>query len=63
VVIAFGVPRDILDGIFANIEEVERIHHPQALPLEDDLPVYLCTQPRLPLHEAWADLRRFVRIN
>jgi hypothetical protein len=63
VVIAFGVPRDTLDGIFANIEEVARIHDPRALPLEDDLPVYLCTNPRLPLSLAWPRLRRFMRIN
>jgi len=63
VVIAFGVPRDVLDGIFARVEEVARIHHPRALPLEDDLPVYLCAEPRLPLPQAWPTLRRFTRIN
>jgi hypothetical protein len=63
VVIAFGVPRETLDGIFGRIEEVARIQHPRALPLEDDLPVYLCTNPRLPLASAWPRLRRFVRIN
>jgi hypothetical protein len=62
-VIALGVPRDTLDEVFEEIEEVARIHHPEALPLEDDLPVYLCTNPRLPLSEAWPRLRRFVRIN
>jgi len=63
VVIALGVPRDTLEAIFARIVEVGRIHHPQALPLENDLPVYLCTQPRRSLSEAWPMLRRFVRIN
>jgi hypothetical protein len=63
VVIAFGVPRDTLEGIFADVEEVARIHDPRALPLEDDLPVHLCTKPRLSLPEAWPRLRRFVRIN
>ena len=63
VVIAFGVPREVLTGIFARIEEVARIHHSQALPLENDLPVYVCTDPRMPLSEAWPRLRRFVRIN
>jgi hypothetical protein len=63
VVIAFGVPRHMLDEIFERIEEVARIHHPEALPLENDLPVYLCTNPRLPLSEGWPRLRRFVRIN
>jgi len=53
----------VLDGIFARVEEVARIHDPRALPLEDDLPVFLCTNPRLPLAQAWPRLRRFVRIN
>ncbi len=63
VVIAFGVPHDVLTGIFARIEEVARIHHSHALPLENDLPVYVCTDLRMPLSEAWPRLCRFVRIN
>jgi hypothetical protein len=63
VVIALGVPRDTLEKIFARIDEVARIHHPHALPLENDLAVYLCRKPRLSLSEAWPVLRRFTRIN
>jgi hypothetical protein len=63
VVIAFGVPRETLETIFVRIEEVARIEHPQALPLETNLPVYLCTGPRMSLSAAWPLLRRFVRIN
>lgn len=63
VVIALGVPRDTLEEIFAQIEEVARIHHPHALPLETNLPVYLCRKPRMSLSTAWPLLRRFVRIN
>ncbi|MCP3961445.1 MAG: glycosyltransferase family 39 protein [bacterium] len=63
VLIAFGVPRDVLAEIFGRIEEVARIHHPQALPVENDLPVLLCTQPRMPLADAWPRLRFFARIN
>jgi hypothetical protein len=62
-VIALGVPRDTLEVVFARIEEVARIHHPHALPLEDDLAVYLCTEPRMSLSRAWPLLRRYVRIN
>jgi hypothetical protein len=63
VVIALGVPRDTLEKVFARIEEVARIQHPHALPLESNLAVHLCREPRLPLSEAWPMLRRFVRIN
>jgi hypothetical protein len=63
VVIALGVPRESLERIFARIDEVARIHHPRALPLESNLAVYLCREPRLSLSEAWPMLRRFARIN
>jgi hypothetical protein len=63
VVIALGVPRSALEAILTGIEEVARIQHPHALPLETDLAVYLCREPRLGLSETWPRLRRFVRIN
>jgi hypothetical protein len=63
IVIALGVPRDTLEAIFARVEEAARIRHPHALPLENDLAVHLCTQPRMSLLEAWPMLRRFERIN
>ena len=63
VVIALGVPRADLEAIFLRVEEVARIHHPHALPLENDLPVHLCSEPRMSLQEAWPRLRRYVRIN
>jgi hypothetical protein len=63
VVISLGVPLEVLTGIFARVEEVARIHHPHALPLESDLPIYLCRQPRMSMESAWPRLRRYERIN
>jgi hypothetical protein len=63
VVISLGVPLEVLTGIFARVEEVARIYHPHALPLESDLPIFLCKQPRMSMESAWPRLRRYVRIN
>ena len=63
VVIAFGVPRETLEEVFARIRQAATIQHPQALPLENDVPVYVCTEPRLSMIEAWPKFRQFVRIN
>ena len=63
VVIAYGIPKDILGEVFESVKGVATIGHPLAIPLENDVPVYVCRRPRMPLSTAWPKFRRFVRIN
>jgi hypothetical protein len=59
VVIAYGLPRESLDPLFADVREVAFIDHPLAMPQERKLPVWLARTPRVPLHQAWPGLRRY----
>ena len=41
VVIAYGIPEDILGEMFESIKEVATVGHPLAIPQENDVSVYL----------------------
>jgi hypothetical protein len=60
VVISVGIPRDTLRPVFGELEQVEKISCRYCMPDEDDLPVYVCRDPKLPLEEAWP---RFTHYN
>ena len=61
--IAYGLPRPTLDELFASVKEVGRIGHPLADESENDLPVYVCRQPRRALSEAWPELRHYDHVS
>ena len=57
-VVAYGFRRTTLERFFAEVTEVARVDHPTAISDERDLPVYVCRAPRVPLADAWPELRR-----
>lgn len=59
IAIAYGLPASLLSDLFASCDEVARTSHPLAHPAEDQLPIYVCREPRIPLDRAWPRLRRF----
>ena len=59
VVIAFGINRTKLGQVFAEIEQVDTIRSPYAMPDETDLPVYICRKPRMGFTQAWPILHSF----
>jgi hypothetical protein len=59
VVIAVGMDTEKLGLLFADVQRVATISDPYAIPDENNLPVYLCRKPRLPLSQAWARLKFF----
>ena len=60
VVIAVGVPKTDLDKYFAAVEQADTIVSPYALPMETNLPVYVCRDLRIPIEQAWPLLKHFI---
>lgn len=59
VVIAYGMPEAEARRLFADVRVEATISHPLASPWQNNLPVYVCRQPRKPLAEIWTELRRY----
>jgi len=57
IVIAVGLPMDTLVPLFGDIQRVATIDNEYAIPEENNLPVYICRQPRMTLREAWPRLK------
>lgn len=55
--IAYGVPRALLERHYDVVEERARIDAPLARPSDADLPVYLCREPRGSIEDLWPELR------
>jgi hypothetical protein len=54
VVIAFGgVDLEDLERDFADVSRAATISHPYAIFYENEIPVFVCRKPRLPVHELW----------
>jgi hypothetical protein len=59
VVIAVGLPMEKLTPLFGRIELAATISNEYAIPNENNLPVYICRQPKMSLQEAWPRLKFF----
>jgi hypothetical protein len=59
VLIAFGVPLDLLESHYRTCSERARIDVPLARPGDADLPVYVCQEPRSAMAVWWPELRRY----
>jgi len=57
VVIAVGMPLQDLKPIFGQIEQAATIGDEYAIPEENNLPVYICRQPKMTLQQAWPRLK------
>jgi hypothetical protein len=53
VVISVGVPQETLRGVFDEVERTETVRCRYCMPDEDNLPVYVCREPKMPFEEAW----------
>jgi len=52
-VISVGVPRERLEAVFGEIEQNDITRCRYCMPDEDNLPVYVCHDPKMPFREAW----------
>lgn len=60
VMLVYHFPREQLDQYFGEVREVARFHHPWVMPYQNNIPLYLCREPRVPLPALWPQLKRFI---
>jgi hypothetical protein len=58
-VVSVGVPRKRLEEVFGRIEQTDTVRCHYCMPDEDDLPVYVCRNPKLPFEEAWPRFKHY----
>ena len=59
VLIAYGLPRELLDRHYRTCAEGARLDAPLARPWDTDLPVYVCRGPLGTMAELWPEVRQF----
>ena len=59
VVIAVGMDVAKLEMLFADVQKATTILDPYAVPDENNLPIYICRHPRVPLSDVWPSLKFF----
>jgi len=59
VVISVGVPLERLEAVFEDIEHADTVTCEYCMPIENDLPVYVARNPKIPFDEAWPQFKHF----
>ncbi|CAA9465817.1 MAG: hypothetical protein AVDCRST_MAG28-4065 [uncultured Rubrobacteraceae bacterium] len=59
VVISVGVPLERLEAVFEEIEHADTVTCEYCMPVENDLPVYVARDPRIPFEEAWPQFKHY----
>ncbi len=57
VVVAVGMPLEVLKTMFGQIDLAATINNEYAIPEENNLPVYVCRKPKMSLQQAWPSLK------
>jgi hypothetical protein len=59
VVISVGVPLERLEAVFKDIERADTVECEYCMPVEDNLPVYVARDPKMPFEEAWRQFKHY----
>jgi 4-amino-4-deoxy-L-arabinose transferase-like glycosyltransferase len=59
VVLTVGLSQGDVQQLFASVAQVGFVQCQYCIALENDLPIYLATQPRLPLGQLWSRAKHF----
>jgi Dolichyl-phosphate-mannose-protein mannosyltransferase len=59
-VILFGDRAEELKKLFGDVQQVATISNPLSMPIERQMPVYLCRKPRAPLAELWPHFKMII---
>jgi hypothetical protein len=57
VVISVGIPIETLQPFFSRIELAGTIQNEYAIPEENNIPIYICREPKMTLQKAWPLLK------
>jgi hypothetical protein len=57
VVIAVGIPIEKLQPLFHHIELAATIRNDYAIPEENNVPIFICREPKMTLQKAWPQLK------
>jgi len=57
IVVSVGIPIEKLQPLFNHIELAATIQNEYAIPEENNVPVYICREPKLTLLQAWPSLK------
>ncbi len=60
VAIAVGMDLDVLNSLYSSVQQVAVIRNDNAMPSENNVPVYVCRGLREPLAEAWPRLKSYI---
>jgi dolichyl-phosphate-mannose-protein mannosyltransferase len=52
--------REVLEKIFEHVEQVGVVHHPCAIPYENDKPVHLCRGLKMPMRVLWPKVKKWI---
>jgi hypothetical protein len=59
ILISVGVPRSDLETVYDDIERADTVRCEYCMPDEDNLPVYVCRDPKVSLREVWPQVKHF----
>jgi len=57
IVVSVGIPIEKLQPLFNRIELAATIQNEYAIPEENNVPVYICREPKMTLQKAWPRLK------
>ena len=60
IMIVMDDEKETLEQLFTHVEQVAVVHHPYAMPYENDQPVHLCRGLKMPMRELWPKIRKWI---
>jgi len=59
ILISVGVPLERLEAVFNDVEQAATVSCEYCMPVENNLPVYVVRDPKIPLEEAWPQFKHY----
>jgi len=60
VCISIGNEKEVLEHFYSNLELVKIIKHRYAIDEENNIPLYICREPKIDLAKKWPDLKKYI---